>query len=160
MNKCDKFRGQVNKSCEVWWLVLTNSLIGYGITWEMGFWARLWEIILITWTEVGRSSYWGQNYSFVWDCGLYTMKRANRALAFIHSLLLTVDIIEPAALSSFYLDSETMTMVSQNKPYLINLLTWEDFITTTMQWLNSTLARIFHCLYCHNLYNKFLSLIT
>lgn len=59
------------------------------------------------------------------------MKRANRALALI--LLLTVDITEPAALNSFYLNSETMTMVSQNKPYLIKLLTLGDFIITTMQ---------------------------
>lgn len=66
----------------------------------------------------------------VWT--LYTMKRANRALALI--LLLTVDITEPAALNSFYLNSEAMTMVSQNKPYLIKLLTLGDSIITTMQW--------------------------
>lgn len=66
----------------------------------------------------------------VWT--LYTMKRANRALALI--LLLTVDITEPAALNSFYLNSEALTMVSQNKPYLIKLLTLGDFTITSMQW--------------------------
>lgn len=121
----------------MWWLVLTNSLIEYGITWKMGFWARLWEIILITWTEVGRSSYWGQNHSLVWDCGLCTTKRANKSTGIHSSLLLTVNIIEPAALSSFYLTLKPWPRWAKINLTLLSCLPWG--ILLQPQWSDKTL---------------------
>lgn len=47
------------------------------ITWETGFWAFLWGIILIRLTEVGRPTHCGWHHSLGWDLGLHKKEKVS-----------------------------------------------------------------------------------